>query len=403
MGLNGSMTAREQPLVTRLRPFTSTIFAEMTALAAETGAINLGQGFPDTDGPAEMLRRAQQAIAEGGNQYPPGPGICALRQAISLARQRDHAQSFDPDTEILVTNGATEAIAAAIIALVEPGDEVIVLEPFYDSYPAVVAMAQGVLRPVPLHLDGTGRFALDPDELAAAITPRTRLVLLNTPHNPTGSVLTAEELGAIAELAIRHDLIVITDEVYEHLVFAGASHLPIGALPGMAERTLTISSAGKSLSVTGWKIGWAAGPAPLVAATRAAKQFLTYVGGAPFQPAIAYALEHERGWIETLREDLQRKRDRLRDGLAAAGLNPGTPEGTYFIVTDLGEGADGQQFCRELPRRAGVVAIPMQVFYADPARGRRYVRFAFCKQDDVIDDAAARLAKTDLGSLAAAL
>ncbi len=383
------------PLVPRLRPFTSTIFAEMSALAVATGSINLGQGFPDSDGPSAMLTAAQQAIADGVNQYPPGPGTPDLRAAIAATRERDRGQRFDPDTEVLVTVGATEAIASAVLALAAPGDEVLMLEPYYDSYPAVVAMAGARTVPVPLVRDDTGRFALDLQRLADTITDRTRLLLLNSPHNPTGTVLTADELAGIAALAIDHDLIVVTDEVYEYLTFDGAAHLPIGTLPGMAERTVTISSAGKTFNVTGWKIGWVCGPAPLVAAVRAAKQFLTFVGGAPFQPAVAYALRSESAWVADLRNSLQRKRDRLCAGLRTAGFDVSVPAGTYFVQADirpLGE-SDGMAFCRALPARAKVVAVPTQVFYDDPADGAYLVRFAFCKADEVIDEAADRLAR----------
>ena len=388
------------PLVPALQPFRTTIFAEMSALATATGAINLGQGFPDTDGPPAMLAAAQQAIGNGQNQYPPGPGIPALRMAIAERRLLDHGQRFDPDTEVLVTVGATEAVAAAMIALVQTGDEVVMLEPHYDSYPAVVAMSGARHVSVPLHPDATGRFALDLDEFAAALTPRTKLLLLNTPHNPTGTVLTREELTGIAELAIAHDLIVVTDEVYEYLTFDGTEHVPIGTLPGMAERTVTISSSGKTFNATGWKIGWACGPAELVAAVRAAKQFLTFVGGAPFQPAIAYALQHEMAWVTAMRAGLEGKRDRLCAGLSTAGFEVYRPQGTYFVATDirdlanrLGRAADGMEFCLALPELAGVVAVPQEVFHDDPAAGKPFVRFAFCKQDGLIDDAASRLAK----------
>ena len=381
------------PLVRRLRPYTTTIFAEMSALATATGAINLGQGFPDTDGPASLLAAARQAISDGANQYPPGPGIPALRQAISDARLRDHGQRFDPDTEVLVTVGATEALAAAVIGLCEPGDEVLMLEPHYDSYPPIVAMAGGTHRSVPLRPDTSGRFALDIDELAAAIGPRTRMLILNTPHNPTGTVLTREELAGVAAVAVRHDLIVLTDEVYEYLVYDDAVHLPLATFDGMAERTVTISSAGKTFNTTGWKIGWACGPAPLIAAVRAAKQFITYVGGAPFQPAIAGALHSEMGWVAGLRDSLQGKRDRLCAGLAAAGFGVYRPQGTYFVMTDIRPlGADdGMRFCLDLPARAGVVAVPDEVFHDDPQDGKPFVRFAFCKRDDVIDEAVRRL------------
>ena len=386
--------------VARLRPFTTTIFAEMSALATQTGAINLGQGFPDTDGPAGMLEAARQAIADGFNQYPPGQGILPLRQAVAHARLRDWDQPFDPENEVLITVGATEAIAAAVLALVEPGDEVITFEPHYDSYPAVVAMAGARLTSVSLRPQPTeGRFAVDLDELAAAIGPRTRMLLLNSPHNPTGTVFTGPELAAIADLAIAHNLLVVTDEVYEYLTFDDARHVPIGTLPGMSDRTITISSSGKTFSATGWKIGWACGPAPLIAAVRAAKQFLTFVGGAPFQPAVAYALREEIGWVRGLRKELQHKRDRLIEGLSTAGFEVYRPAGTYFVVADirpvaerLGVPADGMRFCLDLPARAGVVAVPQEVFHDHPADGKPFVRFAFCKRDEVIDEAVRRLA-----------
>ncbi len=388
------------PLVPALQPFRTTIFAEMSALATATGAINLGQGFPDTDGPPAMLEAAQRAIGAGQNQYPPGPGILELRLAIAERRLLDHGQRFDPETEVLVTVGATEAVAAAMIALVQTGDEVVMLEPHYDSYPAVVAMSGARHVSVPLRPDSTGRFALDLAEFAAAITPRTKMLLLNTPHNPTGTVLTRAELTGIAELAIAHDLIVVTDEVYEYLTFDDIDHVPIATLPGMAERTITISSSGKTFNATGWKIGWACGPAELVAAVRAAKQFLTFVGGAPFQPAIAYALQHEMAWVTAMRDGLQAKRDRLCEGLATAGFTVHRPQGTYFVVTDitelttgLGRPVDGMAFCLDLPRLAGVVAVPQEVFHDDPADGKHFVRFAFCKRDGLIDEAASRLAK----------
>jgi len=382
------------PLVARLRPYSTTIFAEMSALAVATGSINLGQGFPDTDGPASLLAAAKQAITDGINQYPPGPGLPVLRQAIAEQRQRDYGQRFDPDTEVLVTVGATEALAAAVLGLCEPGDEVLMLEPHYDSYPPIVAMAGGSHRPIPLRPDPTGRFALDIDELAGAIGPRTRLLILNSPHNPTGTVLNQDELAGVAQLATRHDLIVITDEVYEYLVYDDVAHLPLATFPGMAERTITISSSGKTFNTTGWKIGWACGPAALIAAVRAAKQFLTYVGGAPFQPAIAQALNTEMDWVAALRDSLQDKRDRLCAGLAAAGFGVYRPQGTYFVMTDIRPlgATDGMAFCLDLPRRAGVVAIPDEVFHDDPQDGKPFVRFAFCKRDEVITEAVDRLA-----------
>jgi N-succinyldiaminopimelate aminotransferase len=390
-------TVRTPPLVDRLRPFTSTIFAEMTALAVRTGSVNLGQGFPDTDGPPEMLAAAQRAIASGVNQYPPGPGLPQLRRAVAGQRRRDYAIEHDPDTEVLITVGATEGIAAALLALVGPGDEVVLVEPYYDSYAACVAMAGASRRTVPLRPNAdSGRFELDVDALRAAVGPRTRALLLNSPHNPTGTVFTEAELAAVAELAVAHDLLVVTDEVYEHLVFDGLEHRPLATFPGMAARTLSVSSAGKTFSVTGWKIGWVCGPAELVAAVRAAKQFLTFVGGAPFQPAVAYALDHEMDWVAKLRDDLQAKRDRLTQGLADAGFGVYRSEGTYFVCTDVrGLGFDdGIEFCRTLPQRAGVVAVPVQVFVDDPVPWRHLVRFAFCKRDDVLDEAVTRLRRS---------
>lgn len=368
----------------------------MTALAVRTGSINLGQGFPDTDGPASMLAAARQAIADGVNQYSPGAGLPELRQAVAADRAARYGTAYDPDTEVLVTVGATEAIAAALLALVEPGDEVIVVEPYYDSYPAAVAMAGAQRRVVALRVDpDTGRFALDLAALRAAVGPRTRAILVNSPHNPTGTVFTRDELAAIAELCVEHDLIAICDEVYEHLTFDDAEHLPLATFPGMADRTLAIGSAGKTFSVTGWKIGWVCGAAPLVAAVRAAKQFLTFVGGAPFQPAVAHALRTEGDWVAGLRADLQRKRDRLSAGLAEAGFGVLTSSGTYFVCADvrpLGF-TDGAELCRALPERIGVAAIPVQVFCDDPESARQLVRFAFCKRDDVLDEAVRRLHK----------
>jgi N-succinyldiaminopimelate aminotransferase len=383
----------ESALVPRLKPFTSTIFAEMTALAARTGAVNLGQGFPDTDGPPRMLATAQQAIADGVNQYPPGQGRPELRAAIAEHRTR-FGMRFDPDTDVLVTVGATEAIAASLLALVEPGDEVVLVEPYYDSYAASVAMAGASRRVVSLvEESATGRFALDLDGMRAAVGPRTKAVLLNSPHNPTGTVLTRAELEAVAELCVRHDLIAITDEVYEDLVFDGVEHIPLGSLPGMAERTLTISSAGKMFNCTGWKIGWVCGPAELVAAVKAAKQFITFVGGAPFQPAVAYALRNESAWVSQLRDGLADKRNRLAAGLAEAGFAVHRSLGTYFVCVDvrpLGF-ADGAELCWQLPERIGVAGVPVQVFTDNPDQWRHIVRFAFCKRDEVLDEAIARL------------
>jgi N-succinyldiaminopimelate aminotransferase len=380
-------------LVPRLQPFTSTIFAEMTALAQRTGAVNLGQGFPDTDGPAGMLAAAKEAIDTGFNQYPPGPGMPVLREAVAEHRER-YGTRYDPDTEVLVTVGATEAIAATLLAIVEPGDDVVLIEPYYDSYAASVALSGAARRTVGLVEDPvTGRLGLDVDALRAAIGPRTRALLLNSPHNPTGTVFTREELSAVAELCVEHDLIAVTDEVYEHLVFDGGEHVPLATFPGMASRTVTISGAGKSFNCTGWKIGWACGSAELIAAVRAAKQFLTFVGGAPFQPAVAHALRHEMAWVAGLRDSLADKRSRLAEGLAEAGFAVRPCQGTYFICADvrpLGF-SDGAELCRALPEKIGVAAVPVQVFTDHPDQWRHLVRFAFCKKDEVIDEALRRL------------
>lgn len=382
-----------KPVNSRLAEFGTTIFAEMTALAARTGAINLGQGFPDTDGPEEIREAAVRALRDGrGNQYPPAAGVPELRLAVADHQAHRYGLAYDPDTEVLVTAGATEAIAAALLALVEPGDEVIALEPYYDSYAACVAMAGGKRVPVTLR-PREGAFRLDIDELRDAVTPRTRVLLINTPHNPTGTVLTREELAAVAALAAEHDLFVISDEVYEHLVFDGAEHVPLASLSGMRERTVTIGSAGKTFSFTGWKVGWATAPAPLVAALRSVKQFLTYVSSGPFQYAIAEALRLPDGYFEDFRADLRAKRDLLAAGLADAGFTVHRPAGTYFITTDirsLGE-TDGLAFCLGLPERAGVVAVPNTVFYDNRAEGAPFVRFAFCKRTAVLEEAVARL------------
>ncbi|MCX5227147.1 pyridoxal phosphate-dependent aminotransferase [Streptomyces sp. NPDC006553] len=381
------------PLNRRLAEFGTTIFAEMSALAARTGAINLGQGFPDTDGPEEIREAAVRALRDGrGNQYPPGPGVPELRSAIADHQRDRYGLDLDPDTEVLVTAGATEAIAAALLALVEPGDEVIALEPYYDSYAACVAMAGGTRVPVTLR-PHDGSYVLDLDELRAAVTDRTRLILLNTPHNPTGTVLTRAELNAVAELAVERDLLVVTDEVYEHLVFDDAEHLPIASLPGMRERTVTIGSAGKTFSFTGWKVGWVTASPELTSAVRSAKQFLTYVSSGPFQYAIAEALRLPTTYFDTLRAELSAKRDLLSEGLAQAGFAVYKPAGTYFVTTDIRPlGAeDGFAFCRSLPERAGVVAIPNAVFYDHREAGAPFVRFAFCKKTEVLEEAVSRL------------
>lgn len=374
----------------RVQGLGTTIFAEMSALAIRTGAVNLGQGFPDTDGPSDVVEHAVDALRSGRNQYAPGLGVPELRAAIAHHQERFYGLQIDPDTEVAVTTGATEAIASALLGLLDPGDEIIVLEPYYDSYVAMIQMAGAVRRPVTLRAP---HFRLPIDELRAAVSPRTRAILLNSPHNPTGSVLRPDELEAIAAIAIAHDLVVISDEVYEHLTFDGLPHIPIATLPGMAERTLTISSGGKSFSLTGWKIGWATGPEVLVRAMMSVKQFLTYTSGSPLQPAIAHALRAGDAYYADFTARLQSQRDLLSDGLAEIGFDVFVPEGTYFVTTDIRPLGfdDGVAFCRQLPERAGVVAIPHEVFYDDRAAGRPLVRWAFCKQPAVLTEALDRL------------
>ena len=388
--------------VSRLRPYATTVFAEMSALAARIGAVNLGQGFPDEDGPPALLLAAQDAIAAGANQYPPGIGIAPLRQAIAAQRLRHFGIEYDPDAEVLVTVGATEAIAAAVLGLVEPDSDVLLIEPFYDSYSPVVAMAGARRVVVPMVTDGRG-FALDGDALRRALTPRTRALIVNSPHNPTGAVLSEAELAAIAEIAVAADLLVITDEVYEHLVFDGRRHLPLAGFDGLAERTVTISSAAKMFNCTGWKIGWACGPAELIAGVRAAKQYLSYVGGAPFQPAVALALDTQDAWVADLRGALQARRDRLAAGLSEIGFTVHDSFGTYFLCADprpLGYD-DSTEFCAALPEKVGVAAIPMSAF-CDPAAAHadvwnHLVRFTFCKRDDTLDEAIRRLSALRVG------
>jgi len=386
----------QQPLTNKLAGFGASIFAEMTALAVQTGSINLGQGFPDYDGPTEVLIAAQNEIARGNNQYPPGIGQSDLRTAISEHQKRFWNLSYDPDTEVLVTMGATEALAGALLGLLNTGDEVVVFEPLFDTYAGCVALADAVLSPVTLRPQSSGRYGFDPDELRCAITPRTRVILLNSPHNPTGMVFTREELQLVADIAIEHNLIVISDEVYEHLVFDGLEHTPIATLPGMRERTITISSGGKTFNTTGWKIGWACAPAPLLHATRMAKQLFTFAGGTPFQSAIAAGLRLPDAYFAHLANDLQAKRDVLMGAIHEAGLQPIRPEGTYFITADISQRwhhGDAMDFCRALPSACGVVAIPGSVLY-DPRHsdeGKHLVRFAFCKQIETIRSASQKL------------
>jgi N-succinyldiaminopimelate aminotransferase len=361
----------------------------MSALAVATGSINLGQGFPDTDGPAAVKQAAIDAIERGVNQYPPGIGIPELRRAIAAHQARFYGLTFDPDTEVLVTAGATEAIAAALLALCGPGDEVVTFEPYYDSYAACIAMAGAERRVVTLRAPD---WSFDPDELRVAITARTKLVLLNSPHNPTGKVFSPAELALIAELAQEHDLLVVTDEVYEHLVYDGA-HVPMATLPGMRDRTVTISSGGKTFSFTGWKVGWVCARPELVTAVKTTKQFLTYVSGGPFQHGIAVGLGLDDDYFSCLAADMREKRDRLCAGLEDTGFDVLRPQGTYFVTTDIRPFGtnDGLAFCRSLPERAGVVAIPSVVFYDDVDAGAPLVRWACCKRIELLDDACARL------------
>lgn len=384
------------PLTHKLNGFGVSIFGEMTALAVATGAINLGQGFPDYNGPDEVLRAAQTEIAAGNNQYPPGRGSADLRLAICEHQQRFWGLSYDADTEVLVTMGATEALAGALLGTLNPGDEVIVFEPLFDTYAGCIALAGATLVPVTLRPSPSGRYEFDVAEFHKAFSSRTRAILLNTPHNPTGTVFTREELQVVADAAQKHDVFVISDEVYEHLVFTGATHIPIASLPGMKERTITISSGGKSFNTTGWKIGWACAPATLINATLMAKQLFTFAGGTPFQAAIATGLRLPDSYFTHLAADLEHKRNLLNAALQSARLRPITPEGTYFITCDIRErhpDGDGMAFCRSLPEQCGIVAIPASVLY-DPRHeqeGRHLVRFAFCKQLDTINAAAERL------------
>jgi N-succinyldiaminopimelate aminotransferase len=383
-------SAATDRMASRLHGLGTTVFAEMSALALRTGSVNLGQGFPDTDGPDTVIEAAVKALQSGRNQYAPGIGVPELRTAIAEHQRRFYGLDYDPDTEVVVTTGATEAIAAAMLALVEPGDEVVALEPYYDSYVAAIAMAAGVRVPVTLRPPD---FALDVDALRAAVTPRTRVLLVNSPHNPTGAVLSDEELRAVAQVAVEHDLVVVTDEVYEHLTYDDVAHRPLATYPGMRERTVTVSSGGKTFSCTGWKVGWACAAPDLVRAVNTAKQFLTFTSGAPLQPAIAHALGLGDEYFAGLRSSLQDKRDRLCAGLADVGLQVFPPRGTYFVTTDIRPLGfdDGVEFCRFLPQLCGVVAVPHEVFYDHTDVGRPLVRWAFCKRDEVLDEAIGRL------------
>jgi N-succinyldiaminopimelate aminotransferase len=378
----------------RLHGYGTTIFAQMSALAAKTAAVNLGQGFPDTDGPREVAEAAARAVLDGPNQYPPLPGQPGIRAAVAEHQERFYGLRYDPDTEVLITAGATEAIAGAMFGLCDHGDEVVVFEPSYDSYSATIAMAGAIKRTVLLEAPD---HALNVEAFTSAINERTRVILLNTPHNPTGKVFTPAELEVIAALAVKHDLVVVADEVYEHMVFDGA-HVPIASLPGMRERTISIGSAGKSFSFTGWKVGWLTAPEPLRNAVMVAKQFLTFVNAAPLQPAVEIGLRLGDDYYDGMRDDLLAKRDLLADGLERAGFDVIPTQGTYFLTVDIrgfaqrhGLPETSIEFCLALPEAAGVVAVPSEVFYETKEAGRHLVRFAFCKKDDVLQEAIARL------------
>jgi len=379
--------------VQRLREFGETVFATMTARATEFDAVNLGQGFPDSDGPPRMLDIACEEIRGGNNQYGPGRGLPVLREAVARQRLRDHGVAYDPDTEVLITVGATEAISAAVLGLVEPGSEVIVLEPYYDAYAAAIALAGARRVAVPLAADGA-TWTVDVDAVRDAITPDTAMLIINSPHNPTGAVFDRTVLTELAAVCVERDLLVLSDEVYENLIF-GATHTAIASLPGMRERTVTVSSAAKSWNVTGWKTGWALAPATLIDAVVTAKQFMSYVGATPFQPAVAYALDHEQEWLRGMVADLAAGRDILVAGLRQAGLDVHDTSGTYFVVADIGEAGDGLRFCLDLPERIGVAAIPVQVFCDDPGPWRSKVRFAFGKQHATLRRGVERLALLD--------
>ena len=391
------MRPEELPrLARRLREVPPTIFTTMSQLALRTGSLNLGQGYPDKDGPDGIIEAAVEALRSGHNQYAPGPGTPALREAVARHQQRHYGVDLDPQTQVLVTAGATEAIAACMLALVDPGDEVVLVEPYYDAYAATVEMTGGVRRAVALRDQGDG-FELDVEALRAAVTDRTSVLVLNTPHNPTGTVLTTDELDAIADLARAHDLVVVTDDVYEHLVFDGRRHVPLCTRPGMAERTLTISSAGKSFSVTGWKVGWVTGSRELIDTVMAAKQWLTFTNAAPLQPAVAHALDHESSYVEELAATLASNRDLLTAGLRDLGLQPRASHGGYFLLGDISHlgWPDAMAFCHALPERAGVVAIPAQAFY-DSDAGDQLVRWAFCKDASTLERALEQLGRADL-------
>lgn len=384
--------------VARLSPFGESVFTRISRLAAEHRAVNLGQGFPNFDGPDFVKEAACSAIAAGHGQYARMSGLPELNRAIAARFAADHGVTVDPDREVTVTSGCTEAIAATMLGLVEPGDEVVLVEPFYDSYPAAIAMAGGTLRTVRMRAPD---FHFPVDELRRAVGPRTRLILINSPHNPTGRVLTDAELGAIADIAMKAGCLVVSDEVYEHIWFE-RPHRSIASLPGMAERTIVLSSLGKTFSLTGWKIGWAVAPPHLTAGIRAAHQFLTFATATPLQHAAVVALQAPATYHERLRADYAARRQAMLEALRGAGLDPLTPQGAYFVLCDhtrLGFAGD-EAFCEHLIRQVGVAAIPCSPFHADPAGASHLVRFAFCKDLATIHEAGTRL-KAGLRGLAA--
>lgn len=378
-------------IVSRLRPFGETIFATMTQKAVAAGAINLGQGFPDEDGPQEMLQIATQQIFQGNNQYSAGRGDKSLRKAIAKDHKKRFKIEYNPDTEILITVGATEAITATVLGLVEPGEEVIVFEPYYDAYAAAIALAGAKRVAIPLK-EVDNSWDLDTDLLHKAVSKKTKMIIVNSPHNPTGSIFSQKALKDLAGIARAYDLLVLSDEVYEHLVFDGLEHQSVAKLPGMWDRTVTVSSAAKTFNVTGWKTGWALAPEPLLDAVLRAKQFMSYVGATPFQPAVAHAIKNEQAWVDSMRQSLSTKRDILREALDGAGLHTYESKGTYFIVADIGD-RDGATFCTQLIDEVGVAAIPVQAFVDHPGQWSSKVRFAFCKKEETLREAAQRLKK----------
>ncbi|ANE03459.1 pyridoxal phosphate-dependent aminotransferase [Corynebacterium crudilactis] len=376
-------------VVSRLQSFGETIFATMTQRAVEAGAINLGQGFPDEDGPRRMLEVASEQILGGNNQYSAGRGDALLRSVVAKDHLTRFGLAYNPNTEVLITVGATEAITATVLGLVEPGDEVIVLEPYYDAYAAAIALAGATRVAVPL-AEVDNSWDVDVEKLHQAVTKKTKMIIVNSPHNPTGSVFSKKALKEVAGIARAYDLLVLSDEVYEHLVFDGRKHVSVAKLPGMWDRTITVSSAAKSFNVTGWKTGWALAPEPLLEAVLKAKQFMSYVGATPFQPAVAHAVEHEQQWVEQMRAGMEVKRDILRTALDAAGLHTHESRGTYFIVADIGD-RDGAEFCFDLIDKVGVAAIPVQSFVDNQSEWSSKVRFAFCKKEETLREAAKRL------------